>query len=66
MITKFPSNKINVDSKAKKKLGHTSQNKIGSGDNYGTGVRNKIGRPIDIMGISGKPRNDKKPPKSLA
>jgi hypothetical protein len=49
------------------KNAHTSNSKKGMGDNYGPGVKQKIGREIDSYGTD-KMTNKKigKPPKSLA
>ena len=48
--------------------GHTSKSKIPFGDYYGTGVKNKIGRPIDVSsGEAPVPKGKlKTPPKKLA
>lgn len=46
---------------------HVANTKYGMGDHYGTGVKNPIGKPIEIMKV--KPVGSKKtgkPPKSLA
>lgn len=49
------------------KTAHTSNSKIGMGDYYGIGIKNPIGRPIDVMGMDvPKPKRLTKPPKSLA
>lgn len=49
------------------KQAHTSNSKIGMGDYTGTGVRNPIGRSLDIMGQKIiKQKSLKKAPKSLA
>ncbi len=49
------------------KTAHTSNAKIGMGDYYGSGLRNKTARSISIMGqSSGVPRKTTKPPKSFA
>jgi hypothetical protein len=49
------------------KNAHASNSKIGMGDYYGTGVRNKVGRMIDGAGMNPvKSSKLKKPPKSLA
>ena len=49
------------------KESHTSPNKIGMGDYYGTGVRNPIGKPKEVFNEkAGKSRNLGKAPKSLA
>lgn len=50
------------------KTAHTSNSKIGSGDYYGSGIKNKTGRVIEDM-INYSPitkKSLKKPPKSLA
>ena len=49
------------------KNAHTDNTKYGMGDFYGTGVKNKIGKVIDVMGMSPlTSKKLKKPPKSLA
>ena len=49
------------------KQAHTSNSKIGMGDHYGSGVKNPVGLIRDVMGIVDvRPKNLKKPPKSLA
>lgn len=50
------------------KNAHTAPTKYGMGDNYGTGIKQKLGRMReDSMGmISLTPKKLKKPPKSLA
>ena len=49
------------------KTAHTSDSKVGRGDYYGTGVRNKVGRTIDVMGMKTLSKSKlKTPPKSLA
>jgi len=50
------------------KTAHTSNKKIGMGDNYGTGIKNKIGKMRDdSMGMNSvPPKKLLKPPKSLA
>jgi hypothetical protein len=46
---------------------HTSKSKIGMGDNYGSGIKNPVGKIRDIMGITDiTPKKMGKPPKSLA
>ena len=46
---------------------HTPNTRIGSGDYYGTGIRAKIGKVRDGMGLpSIKPKKMGNPPKSLA
>lgn len=46
---------------------HSSSDKTGKGDYYGTGIKNKIGRIIDVTGFE-PVKNSKmgKSPKSLA
>jgi len=50
------------------KTAHTSNSQIGSGDFYGTGIKQKVGRVREdyINMPSKKPNTIKKPPKSLA
>lgn len=49
------------------KQAHTSNSKIGMGDNYGSGVKNPVGKIRDVMGITDvNPKKLRKPPKSLA
>jgi len=49
------------------KNSHTSNQKIGMGDYYGQGIRNPVGRSRDsYIGKIIKPKDLKKPPKSLA
>ena len=46
---------------------HTSSSKIGMGDSYGTGIKAKVGKVRDVMGL--KAMTNKKlgvPPKKLA
>lgn len=50
--------------KAKLKTAHTANTQKGMGDFYGSGVKNPMGKPRQIMGI--KPIRKSKPPKSLA
>ena len=48
------------------KNAHTANTKYGMGDNYGTGVKQKLGKIVKNMGV--KPISNKKlknPPKSL-
>jgi hypothetical protein len=46
---------------------HTTLSSKGVGDFYGSGIRNKIGRSRDVMGISEIPSKKlKNPPKSMA
>ena len=53
---------------AKKRLeSHAPSSQRGMGDYYGTGIRNPVGKPIEIMGMKNiAPRKFGKPPKSLA
>lgn len=49
------------------KVAHTSDSKYGRGDFYGSGVKNPVGKIIDVSTV--KPMTSKKlgkPPKSLA
>lgn len=48
------------------KTAHTSNSKIGMGDYYGTGVKQKMGRIRESQMDFGKPTNLKRPPKSMA
>lgn len=49
------------------KTAHTSDSQKGSGDYYGTGIRNKVGKVRDVMGYTDMPKKKLKiPPKSLA
>lgn len=49
------------------KPAHTPRTKKGSGDFYGTGIKNKVGRIIDVTGYNDIPKSKlRKPPKSLA
>ena len=47
---------------------HTSPNKIGMGDNYGSAIKNRVGRMReDSMGMNEVPQKKLvKPPKKLA
>lgn len=46
---------------------HVSKTNQGMGDYYGTGIKQKVGRMREGMGmIEVTPKNLKKPPKSLA
>jgi len=45
---------------------HTPNTKIGMGDSYGTGVRNKTARSLDVTPLGKTSKNVGKPPKSLA
>lgn len=51
----------------KAKQAHTMNTKYGMGDNYGTGIRQKLGRVRDGMGMQVlSPKKLKKPPRTLA
>lgn len=51
----------------KNKFAHTPDTKFGMGDSYGTGVRQKLGKVIEGMGIKTVSKKGlKKPPKALA
>lgn len=55
-------------SKGKVKQWHTSSDKVGMGDYYGTGIKNPVGRLRDSY-LDIKPKSKKKfgsPPKSMA
>lgn len=53
--------------KKRTKEAHTSTAKIGQGDWYGSAIKNPVGKPRDVMGMSQMPKSKlKKPPKSLA
>ncbi len=49
------------------KNAHTPNTKIGMGDFYGTGVKNPIGKIVDVFGNNNMSNSKMgKPPKSLA
>ncbi len=50
------------------KTAHTANTKFGMGDNYGSGIKQKVGRVReDTMGMMNvTPKKLSKPPKSLA
>lgn len=49
------------------RFSHTQNTKYGMGDNYGTGIKAKLGRMRDGMGMATlSPKQLGKPPKSLA
>jgi hypothetical protein len=48
------------------KNSHTPNTKFGMGDNYGTGVKQKIGRQIDSYVDIPYGKKTKTPPKSMA
>jgi len=51
----------------KNKQAHTSNTQYGMGDYYGQGVRNKIGKMREGVGVNAStPKKLKTPPKSLA
>ena len=52
--------------KVKKKEWHAPRTKIGSGDYYGSGIKNPIGRMVDSYMDNKSRINLKTPPKSLA
>ena len=53
--------------KAKTVFAHTSKSQKGMGDYYGTGVKNPIGIPKDVLGMKTiSPKKLKTAPKSLA
>ena len=55
-------------SKPKKpRFSHTDNTKYGMGDYYGTGIKSKVGKARDVIGMSNiSPKKMKNPPKSLA
>ncbi len=54
-------------SKKAPKFAHTDKSKIGMGDFYGTGVKNRMGKPKEVLGQTiGKAKGTSKPPRSLA
>ncbi len=48
------------------KNAHTSNSKIGMGDNYGSGIRQPMAKPREDLSKLVTPKRLKKPPKSLA
>ncbi len=49
------------------KTAHTSNSKMGTADNYGAAVKNKVGRVIESMDIKSiSQKKSKTPPRSLA
>jgi hypothetical protein len=51
----------------KDRFAHTQNTKYGMGDNYGTGIRAKLGRIRDATGMATISKEGlKKPPRSLA
>lgn len=51
---------------SKHRENHSANAKFGMGDNYGTGVKQKVGRIRDGMGMRAMtPSKLKKPPKSV-
>lgn len=56
-----------MKSKSNYKKAHTANTKFGMGDNYGTGIKQKIGRIRDGMGMKSlSSKNLKIPPRELA
>lgn len=45
---------------------HVPNTKFGHGDNYGSAIRNKMARPVDMTGANVPSIKQKKAPKSLA
>ena len=46
---------------------HTSNKKVGMGENMGTGLRNKVGKSMSTLNYANVPAKKlKKPPRSLA
>jgi hypothetical protein len=55
------------NTRANGKTAHTSSSKVGSGDFYGSGIRNKMARTIENMVEMPMPKGKmKRPPKTLA
>lgn len=53
--------------KTKHKEAHSANMKYGMGDNYGTGIKAKVGRIIQGTGVNpASPKKIKTPPRSLA
>lgn len=48
------------------KQSHTSRSKSGMGDYHGTGIKQKIGRPISVMMENPSKTKKGKPPRALA
>jgi hypothetical protein len=63
-----PSNRSQPKKIGPNKQSHTSNTKYGMGDNYGTGIKQKLGTMReDSMGLmSITPKKLRNPPKSLA
>lgn len=46
---------------------HSSNDKIGKGDSFGSGIKNKVGKSKEIMGVKTMGKSQMgKPPKSMA
>lgn len=45
---------------------HAPNTQIGMGDSYGSAIKNKVGRAIDVTPLGKPSKNIGKPPKSLA
>ena len=45
---------------------HTANTQHGSGDYYGSGVKNPVAKPREIMGVKSSKTGKMKPPRSLA
>jgi hypothetical protein len=58
--------KINSSIKGLPKQAHTSNSKVGTGDYYGTGIKNPIGKSIVNMAMPSSLKTKGKPPRSLA
>lgn len=63
-----PDNREQPKKVGKNRFAHTAATKYGMGDNYGSGVKQKLGRMRDdSMGmVHLTPKRLKKPPKNLA
>ncbi len=54
-----------MKSKVNKEI-HVPNSKMGHGDNYGTAIKNKMARTVDITGGVKNSIKQKNPPKSMA
>lgn len=62
-----PDNREQPFKKKKNRFAHVANTKYGMGDHYGTGIRQKLGRMRDGLGMQEvKPKRLKTPPRGLA
>lgn len=62
-----PDNRQQPKKVGKNRFAHTANTKYGMGDNYGTGIRAKLGRMREGLGMADlKPKKIKTPPRGLA